>query len=626
MRSIFRRTTWKENAPASPPRLIPQPAQSYGRPYQYASLPSGDCIRYLELAPGTGSEPLLCSLRIITLSKNHTFDSGRFEAKNSLPFEALSYVWGNQEKTKEIICEGQILKITANLHEALTRVRLPTDFRNLWADSICIDQSDLKEQGIQVLLMGKVYSFAKATLIWLGPDHGNGEAVQSLVEEVGNKISAERINGGRHGSVTDFDPLAHDVRWESFKVMRDCAWFSRVWVVQEACLSRGNAFVMYGGAEFLWTELNRVEKWMSEKGDVITSKYEIIPMNWIHQGDVWKEARVDSSFLRFLEATKHLEATDPRDHIYAMLGSPYTRAARAARGTGNSGLFLEPNYERPYLEVYYDFAVQYLENLHDLSLLVCVEHDARSIACDFPSWVPRWNRTFQRYRLLPYPSDTPQIWSPRRRLIEDSELNVGAIIWGQIQILSSTLSQPNWDLPSSRYDNSNQFVHLWRRICGYGTQFGARRDSSSDHVQQLLSFIETLEYGGGEDSNTTFLANQAAYCLRLCEQAQVGDVNLTDLRERAQWGDGDADAFDRFVARYYSNRKFVIYQQDGKEFYGLVPQLAELGDIICKISGAPYHFVLRNMGRRARYRLIGVAFVKSVNYFKDPDEEGIVIC
>jgi hypothetical protein len=60
------------------------------------------------------------------------------------------------------------LAITKNLHDALLRLRLPTQPRLVWTDAICINQEDIEERGSQVKLMGDIYRFADSVVIWLG--------------------------------------------------------------------------------------------------------------------------------------------------------------------------------------------------------------------------------------------------------------------------------------------------------------------------------------------------------------------------------------------------------------------------------------------------------------------------
>ena len=47
-------------------------------------------------------------------------------------------------------------------------LRDENNFRFLWVDALCIDQSHNTERGQQVSQMGRVYSNAKDVLMWLG--------------------------------------------------------------------------------------------------------------------------------------------------------------------------------------------------------------------------------------------------------------------------------------------------------------------------------------------------------------------------------------------------------------------------------------------------------------------------
>lgn len=59
----------------------------------------------------------------------------------AIPYEALSYVWGNKESTEMIRVDGCLLKVTENLFEALSSLRKAREDRLIWIDAICIDQS-----------------------------------------------------------------------------------------------------------------------------------------------------------------------------------------------------------------------------------------------------------------------------------------------------------------------------------------------------------------------------------------------------------------------------------------------------------------------------------------------------
>ena len=81
------------------------------------------------------------------------------------------------------------MRITPNLFEVLRRVRLPHASRNLWADSICIDQDNKEEKGDQVPIMSQIYRAAKRVLSYVGSDDdGYGPQLCSLVNEVSKII------------------------------------------------------------------------------------------------------------------------------------------------------------------------------------------------------------------------------------------------------------------------------------------------------------------------------------------------------------------------------------------------------------------------------------------------------
>ncbi|KAK0639772.1 hypothetical protein B0T16DRAFT_338954 [Cercophora newfieldiana] len=79
-------------------------------------------IRLLSLNSGSGSDPIYCSLCIVSLHDRPKY-------------EALSYVWGPPEPSHLIRLDGQPFRVTSNLYAALKRLRLPHSRRTLWVDA-----------------------------------------------------------------------------------------------------------------------------------------------------------------------------------------------------------------------------------------------------------------------------------------------------------------------------------------------------------------------------------------------------------------------------------------------------------------------------------------------------------
>jgi len=76
---------------------------------------------------------------------------------------------GDASKTVEIFLGGQCANITASLETALRDIRHATLKSQIWADAICINQQDVLERYQQLLTMGRIYSTAANTIIYLGP-------------------------------------------------------------------------------------------------------------------------------------------------------------------------------------------------------------------------------------------------------------------------------------------------------------------------------------------------------------------------------------------------------------------------------------------------------------------------
>lgn len=110
-------------------------------------MQSPNHIRLLQLAPGGGNTPLRCSLIQVDLDSGH-------------PYEALSYAWGDASDQVPVTCDERSIHITRNLLEALTMFRDSVTTQFLWADAMCIDQTNLQECGAQVQLIGRIYSEA----------------------------------------------------------------------------------------------------------------------------------------------------------------------------------------------------------------------------------------------------------------------------------------------------------------------------------------------------------------------------------------------------------------------------------------------------------------------------------
>lgn len=119
-------------------------AQSYK--YNRIDLAT-DAIRLVRLLTGDEGQPIKCEI----------FETYLHQVEG-VPYEALSYVWGNKQSADVICLDGCPFEVTENLYEALTHLRRPDQDRVLWIDAICIDQSHnavSEDRDVQGIMEGK---------------------------------------------------------------------------------------------------------------------------------------------------------------------------------------------------------------------------------------------------------------------------------------------------------------------------------------------------------------------------------------------------------------------------------------------------------------------------------------
>ncbi|OBT61694.1 hypothetical protein VE03_09406 [Pseudogymnoascus sp. 23342-1-I1] len=207
-------------------------------------------------------------------------------------YAALSYVWGDQAITKDIIVNGLPFAATTNLGSALWHMRKYGITRNtkgnkkeeipIWVDAICINQNDTQERNQQVTLMGSIYGCANFVVSWLGmPGKWHiddslrwiNSLSQALPTETSLKIlqrydRARSLNQQNDGddqsnnreeaidlterlteaglSWISSHPELHDdgsdtksnPAWHSFTALNNLSYWERIWIVQERVLSK----------------------------------------------------------------------------------------------------------------------------------------------------------------------------------------------------------------------------------------------------------------------------------------------------------------------------------------------------------------------------------------------------
>lgn len=143
----------------------------------YAPLPTPTSTRVIALAPGTFGESLHATLLIIDLADLPAPPAQPIELIQTVQhvlYEAISYTWGppptstNPDKTVNL--SGHDISIRLNLYQCLQRLRHESQQRRFWIDALSISQTDLKEKGKQVAMIGRIFGGAEMVRVWVGEE------------------------------------------------------------------------------------------------------------------------------------------------------------------------------------------------------------------------------------------------------------------------------------------------------------------------------------------------------------------------------------------------------------------------------------------------------------------------
>ncbi|KAL2135714.1 hypothetical protein VTI74DRAFT_7231 [Chaetomium olivicolor] len=360
-------------------------------------------IRLLHLEPGTGTEHVQCRLRVVSLHSKPSY-------------EALSYCWG--QRTSKVFVDGHRVTIPANLHDALRRFRHASQERILWADAICIDQSQVEERNAQVALMADIYKKCDKCLIWMGE-----------VTEFSAKDYAENFPellaalAKKHHLDQPGAPFIHrglGMTQVPLMFLNAAAWWSRIWVVQEVILAP-RSLLFYGSLEMDFSDLVRAAEFIDEHdigsawGATRQGTDDLCHcMDWIKVTFIWEDMLIlrDHVF-RLLDLSRSpdpakggnssspdivdvllnvrlRQCTDPRDKIFGVLSLVKNWSRWKP---------IEADYSKNTLRVFRDFAAQMLQSEYGANALLLargLESRSKELL-GLPSWMPDWSENGSPY-------------------------------------------------------------------------------------------------------------------------------------------------------------------------------------------------------------------------------------
>jgi hypothetical protein len=185
-------------------------------------------------------------------------------------FAALSYCCGLPQSPQiPIRLNGLQHYVGQNLHTQMCRLRELSCHSMIWIDALSIDQSNDAEKTSQISLMNKIYGGAQEVYIGLDEEvrclkqaaheHAfiatvlRGLAVDMHIRDLGCLLKGKELVGW------------HEKVARSMCRFLESAWFTRVWVVQEACLAKQATIPLVSGY-LAWEVLTlAIESWRKHR-------------------------------------------------------------------------------------------------------------------------------------------------------------------------------------------------------------------------------------------------------------------------------------------------------------------------------------------------------------------------
>ncbi|CAM1504820.1 Fc.00g024110.m01.CDS01 [Cosmosporella sp. VM-42] len=275
--------------------------------YKYKPLDlSTDSIRLVVLLKGYSIEPIRCKV----------WETWVHEVEG-VPYEALSYVWGDPENAGEIAVDGLTLRVTSNLYTALQHLRCPDRDRVMWVDGYVLIKTSRKSKGTS----NEIDYLMDSAQDWINTSLRGNKDLEWRPHQLGGT-----------------DNSTYTQKCTSLQNLLDKSWFDRVWIIQEVASARVGT-VVCGRKSISTQAFLKLPSFLQMEPDDSTQAILDIMSGQSRKQSWWCRDRDLGTLIRKF---RHSKATNPLDHIYALVG--------ISSDACKKGIFY-PDYEKTQQEV-----------------------------------------------------------------------------------------------------------------------------------------------------------------------------------------------------------------------------------------------------------------------------------
>lgn len=586
-------------------------------------------IRVITLRQGSADEELRCTLKTVSLDDQPSF-------------HALSYAWGTDTEKCRININGHVVPVSSSLATVLRHFHshhydfLQLHSVPLWVDAICINQADLDERARQVRIMGRIYRQASRVLLWIGEGDEFSDHAIDRMNDTTFRASCEELE------TTSREPTMNEVRVKMIILhnLEQRQYWTRVWILQEVLLATEDPIIVCGTKRLLWSWYTQCKGALPKDQssypslafnwaalvDQVPYHHDLAPSDHSSAGSLAHETMrtmyQQSGVLPFgvaLAATIHLDATDPRDRIYGILGLLSHRDM----------LMVDVDYKKTPEQVSRDTMIAlWSSGMHPLVSLVMPSLLSASWEADDNSKAPSWSPNVLKERKKDSDDmpglDDHRLWHTETRVqvhVDGSILTIKAIRFDSIE-----------DTVQMDFDHWNEMVRSWEgpgegkleplqnieAMAQRGLNIpipASSRLATLSALRNKLPIWSALTYWGDEDNDGWLPGierdKQKLWEILLGREEIPEHWKMAGPPELQEHSLAVEAAIllpiRRAVSKKVDDRKVFISQSG---FLGVGTKSVEVGDIITVIMGMAVMFVLRPF--QDGYRIVGFANVSGL--------------
>ena len=475
-----------------------------------------------------------------------------------------------------------------------------------------MNQSCLDEREQQVRLMKSIYSNSTATLVYLGEPMEEGhlalELCRQIIEMTTKFKAGNRI---KESNLEDYGlPPIESPCWGALYDLFAQPWFQRVWIMQEYMLFP-KVLMLYGGvwnpSEFyvstdntflpprddgygLGMVLSEVRK--QNLGQLWNVNSQLrhpashFNLSWMDTNRRLLNTKRGVSIRYLFNRGRQIQATDPQDYIYGILGLLEESEANNPD--------LQPNYHLTVSQTFIRTA-RYLLNKEGLAFLFEILGLPKSTD-PLPSWVPDWTKSKLISTMdiegvkcnFSAGGNMKAVW--RLSAGQDPDkLIVNGTILDTIKECH-TLS----DYPTLPWNEALvKFFFCTSKLVKQSAMAAIGLDVAESHIR-------TLTFG---QSSARLSSSELGSISAIIEPLYHDDrIRNTSAEERKN--------ISNCIARIEVQSGFLNFCLTERGSIGRIPHDAEIGDKVCFFPGIATPFIIRSHQERAHeYVLIGKCYI-----------------